>query len=138
MSGDSGAGRSSSVEMSFGEVNESVRAYKVGTHQHIPEIESALATLSDSEVRVTFVPHLLPTTRGIYSTIIAQPTKALTDETIAAAYAKYYGRAPFVRILGTGVPEIRNVNLTNFIDIGWKLYLENGQIILLAAIDNLV
>ena len=138
LSGVSGAGRSTSIDHSFVEVNESVKAYKVGVHQHSPEIETALGRLSGKSVTVTFVPHLIPITRGIYTTIYANPTAPLTDDIVAAAFKKYYERAPFVRILGPAVPEIKSVAGTNYIDIGWKIYPENGQIIVLATIDNLI
>ena len=69
LSGVSGAGRSASVDMSFAEVNESVKAYKVGEHQHIPEIITVLESIIDTPVGLTFVPHLLPITRGIYTSI---------------------------------------------------------------------
>ena len=62
--------------MSFAEVNESVRAYKVGTHQHIPEIKSTLESLSNTQVKLSFVPHLLPITRGIYTSIICDVDKS--------------------------------------------------------------
>lgn len=138
MSGVSGAGRASSVEMSFTEVNESVRAYKVGVHQHIPEIQTALSDISGKAVTVTFVPHLIPITRGIYTSIYAKPARPLTDNEISAAYASAYGNAPFVRVLGPAVPEIRSVTGTNFIDIGWRRYPENGHLIVFSTIDNLV
>lgn len=138
MSGVSGAGRASSVEMSFTEVNETVRAYKVGVHQHIPEIQTALSDLSGAIVTATFVPHLIPITRGIYTSIYAKPTRALTDVDIQTAYANAYSGAPFVRVLGPAVPEVRSVTDTNFIDIGWRRYPENGHLIVLSAIDNLV
>ncbi|MBI5473779.1 MAG: N-acetyl-gamma-glutamyl-phosphate reductase, partial [Ignavibacteriae bacterium] len=70
-SGTSGAGKSLSEKMLFAEVNESVRAYKVGSHQHIPEIQQYLKTLSGVDASFSFVPHLLPVTRGIYTTIHA-------------------------------------------------------------------
>jgi N-acetyl-gamma-glutamyl-phosphate reductase len=138
MSGVSGAGRSSSADLSFAEVNESVKAYRVGIHQHIPEIQTTLSGLSGQSVAVTFVPHLLPITRGIYSSIYAHPTRPLTDDDVRKAFDTAYADAPFVRILGVSVPEIRSVNDTNFIDIGWRLYPENGHLIVLSAIDNLV
>jgi N-acetyl-gamma-glutamyl-phosphate reductase len=138
LSGVSGAGRASSVEMSFTEVNETVRAYKVGVHQHIPEIQTALSDLIGQSVTVTFVPHLIPITRGIYTSIYTRPTRTLSDADIQTAYANAYGAAPFVRVLGPSVPEVRSVTDTNFIDIGWRRYPENGHLIVLSTIDNLV
>lgn len=138
LSGVSGAGRSNSTEMSFAEMNESVRAYKVGTHQHIPEIKSILESLSNTQVKLSFVPHLLPITRGIYTSTYAMLKKPVTEQTILAAYEKYYEAAPFVRYSSTTIPEIKNVAYTNFIDIGFRINQEDGQLIVLSAIDNLV
>jgi N-acetyl-gamma-glutamyl-phosphate reductase len=138
LSGVSGAGRSSSVDLSFTEVNESVKAYKVGTHQHTPEIETVLHDFGGQRSTVTFVPHLIPITRGIYSSIYAVPKGNVTAEQIESAYKKYYSDAPFVRLIGNAVPEIKHVQYSNYIDIGWKVYERNNQIIIHSVIDNLV
>ncbi|MDB5035872.1 MAG: N-acetyl-gamma-glutamyl-phosphate reductase [Chlorobi bacterium] len=138
MSGVSGAGRGGSVETSFSEVNESVRAYKVGTHQHIPEIARGLELASGRNVSLTFTPHLMPITRGIYTNIYAPIAADVDEERIAAIYRLHYGDEPFVRWSAEAIPEIRNVTHTNYIDIGFRIDRENGGIILLSAIDNLV
>jgi N-acetyl-gamma-glutamyl-phosphate reductase len=138
LSGVSGAGRSASADLSFAEVNESVKAYKVGVHQHIPEIQQTLERHSGQLVSITFVPHLLPITRGIYTSIYATLRRSLTEGDVLEAYSTYYAREPFVRFSATAIPEIKHVNYTNFIDIGFRLYPENNQIIVLSAIDNLV
>jgi len=138
LSGVSGAGRSSSVDFSFTEVNESVKAYKVGEHQHIPEIITGLESLTGAPVSLTFVPHLLPITRGIYTSIYAPLAKSVEASDVLDAFRKYYGDKPFVRVSDTAIPEIRNVNYTNFIDIGFRVYPENDQLILFSAIDNLI
>ena len=138
LSGVSGAGRSSNVDYSFAEVNESVKAYKVGVHQHTPEIKTALEAISGITVSVTFVPHLLPITRGIYTSIYAPLAKEVTPDEVLAAFRKYYGSEPFIRISDTAIPEIKNVNYTNFLDIGFRIYADNNQLIILSAIDNLI
>jgi N-acetyl-gamma-glutamyl-phosphate reductase, common form len=138
LSGVSGAGKSTAVDMSFVEVNESVRAYKVGVHQHLPEIRTVLKMLSGVPPSLSFVPHLLPITRGIYTTIYATMLKQLDDQAILSIYEKYYGKAPFVRYSASAIPEIKNVNYTNFIDIGFRVNQEDGQIVVLSALDNLI
>jgi N-acetyl-gamma-glutamyl-phosphate reductase len=138
MSGVSGAGRKSSIDFSFTEINESVKAYKVGTHQHTPEIESVLRDFGGNDATVTFAPHLIPITRGIYTSIYVTPRKGIRNSDVEAAYKKYYHAAPFVRLLGDAEPEIKNVQYSNYIDIGWKLYERNNQLIILSVIDNLV
>jgi N-acetyl-gamma-glutamyl-phosphate reductase len=138
LSGVSGAGKSASVDMSFAEVNESVRAYKVGVHQHLPEIRSVLQTLSGTIPSLSFVPHLLPITRGIYTSIYANLAKSVNEDAIYSIYEKYYGSAPFVRCSASAIPEIKNVNYTNYIDIGFRINQEEKQIVVLSAIDNLI
>jgi N-acetyl-gamma-glutamyl-phosphate reductase len=138
MSGVSGAGRSSSVEMSFSEVNENLRAYKATTHQHIPEIRAALSIAAGSEVSLSFIPHLVPITRGIYTTIHAPLAEDATQESIAELFGSYYGMEPFIRVSSTAIPEIRNVTHTNCIDIGFRVDTGNRQVVLFSAIDNLV
>jgi N-acetyl-gamma-glutamyl-phosphate reductase len=87
---------------------------------------------------MTFVPHLLPITRGIYTSIYATLTKSVTPSDVLEAFRKYYGKEPFVRFSDISIPEIKNVNYTNFIDIGFRIYADNNQLIILSAIDNLV
>jgi N-acetyl-gamma-glutamyl-phosphate reductase len=138
LSGVSGAGRSASAEMSFAEVNESVRPYKVGTHQHTPEIRTTLESLSGTSVGMTFVPYLLPITRGIYTSIYAPLARSTDEQTVLAAYDRYYARAPFVRCSASAIPEIKNTAYTNFIDIGFRIDEANSRLIILSTIDNLV
>lgn len=138
LSGVSGAGRSASLEMSFVEVNETVKAYKVGLHKHIPEINSVLREVSGADVSIAFVPHLIPITRGIYTSIYASVDKSATVNDVVQSFKKYYDPAPFVRISDTAIPEIKNVLYSNYIDIGFRFYPDNNQLILFSTIDNLV
>jgi N-acetyl-gamma-glutamyl-phosphate reductase len=138
LSGVSGAGRSSSVELSFAEVNESVKAYKVAVHQHIPEIKQALNLFSGSDASFSFVPHLLPITRGIYTTVYATVSDALKENDVVECYKSWYDGRPFVRWSSTAIPEIKNVAYSNFIDIGFRMERENSRIIIFSAIDNLL
>jgi N-acetyl-gamma-glutamyl-phosphate reductase len=138
MSGVSGAGRTGHVELSFAEVNESVRAYKVGVHQHQPEMEAFCRTFAGTDARLNFVAHLLPLTRGIYSTMFAGLQPNADFSTIRSIYERYYGNEPFVRILDGKAPEIAEVRGSNRIDIGFTINSNTGGVTLLAAIDNLV
>lgn len=138
MSGVSGAGRSASIDLHFCEVSESVKAYKVGEHQHLPEIEQALEQFGGRPVSISFVPHLIPITRGIYTTIHATLAKETSEEEIEHIYAQHYTNEPFVRFSKSLVPHIRGVVHTNFIDIGFKIRRETNQLIVLSAIDNLL
>jgi N-acetyl-gamma-glutamyl-phosphate reductase len=136
-SGVSGAGRSAAVEMSFGEVNENIRAYRVGRHQHVPEVRQILRDVSGHDVTLSFVPHLAPMTRGIYTTIHADPLRPLHEEEVRSLYAAFYAEAPFVRVTA-GVPEVKSVAWTNYCDIGTFLDPMTGKLLLLSTIDNLV
>ena len=137
LSGVSGAGRSASVEMSFAEVNENIRAYKVGKHQHIPEIETVLEGASGKPVGISFVPHLVPLTRGIYTTIHAHLARPCSDQELHAAYEDFYDGAPFVRLRDT-IPQIKDVAYTNFCDIAFIREPRTNQLIIISTIDNLI
>ena len=137
VSGVSGAGRSASVEMSFAEVNENVRGYKVGNHQHIPEIQTILTQGAGEDVTLSFVPHLVPITRGIYTTTHATLVKSCSEADLHEVYCQAYGDAPFVRIR-KGIPQVRDVAYSNYCDIGFTIDQRTGQVILTSTIDNLV
>ncbi len=137
MSGVSGAGRKAAIEYSFSEVNENVKAYRIGDHQHIPEIETVLGEIAEQEVKITFTPHLIPITRGIYSTTYATLSSAFSDSDIKSAFQKYYADKPFVRLSGN-IPEVRRVTNTNFIDIYTHVLPERNQVIIISTLDNLV
>lgn len=137
LSGVSGAGRSSAVELSFSEVNESVRAYKIGNHQHQPEIRTVLEQVAGTDVTLSFIPHLIPITRGIYSTVHADLRAPVPLADIQKVYADRYQDEPFVRF-GTRIPEIRAVHYTNYCDIAVFLEPHTGKLVVTAVIDNLI
>ncbi|MEK6570569.1 MAG: N-acetyl-gamma-glutamyl-phosphate reductase, partial [Bacteroidota bacterium] len=138
LSGVSGAGKNASPELSFVEVNESVRAYKVGDHQHTPEIKSILEQIIGSEVGLTFIPHLIPITRGIYTTISGELLGHPSEEEIHDLFQSYYADAPFVRIMKSSIPEIKNVVDTNYCDIAVRVDPENRRLIIISVLDNLI
>jgi N-acetyl-gamma-glutamyl-phosphate reductase len=138
MSGVSGAGRSASADLSFVEVNETVKAYKVGVHQHHPEITAILESFAHSPVSIMFVPHLIPITRGIVTTTFTTLRAGATKNDVLNAYEQHYASSPFVRILPDRVPEVKSVNGTNFIDIGVHVDMNQRRLVVLSAIDNLL
>jgi N-acetyl-gamma-glutamyl-phosphate reductase len=138
MSGVSGAGRKAAVDYSFVEINETVKAYRVGDHQHIPEIETVLSNLSSQNVQITFIPHLIPITRGIYTTICANISCDVSFDQLAGSFETHYAGKPFVRFHRERIPEIRRVTGTNFIDIGLRYLPERKQVIVISAEDNLI
>ncbi len=135
-SGVTGAGRKADVALSFPEVNENLKAYKVNEHQHKPEINRILSDLSGKAVDTVFTPHLVPMNRGILSTIYMKLKKGLTTKEAVGLYKEFYRGRPFVRVLDEGMlPQIRNVVTTNYCDIGLKATA--GMLIAVSCIDNL-
>ncbi len=138
-SGVSGAGRSLSIGVHFSEVNESFKPYKVGVHRHNPEMDAVLSLEAQQTVKVTFVPHLIPITRGMMTTIYARTADSPSPGDITDCFAKAYGNKPFVRMCpDDSVPNSLHVKGTNFCDIGFKFDDRHQRLILMSAIDNLV
>lgn len=139
-SGTSGAGRGAKVNNLFCEVNESMKAYGVGTHRHTPEIEEQLGyAVNRDDIKLIFTPHLVPMNRGILVTAYANLTKEVSYEEVKAIYDKYYGEEFFIRVLEKDVcPETRWVEGSNFVDIGFKIEPRTKRLIMMGALDNLV
>lgn len=136
MSGVSGAGRKAALPLIFPEVNESVRSYGLPRHRHLSEIEQELSVAAGEGVRISFVPHLVPVTAGICTTIFAELKGS--GEKVVAAFERAFAGCPFVRFRGEGhSPDTKNVVGTNFIDIGFHHDSRTGRIILQSAEDNL-
>jgi N-acetyl-gamma-glutamyl-phosphate reductase len=138
-SGVSGAGRSPSLTTLFCEVAESLKPYKVAQHRHNPEIDEVLTREAEETVSITFVPHLVPMSRGMLSTIYATPAAGVTAEDISRCIEDYYSGRPFIRLKpDNSPPNTLHVRGTNFCDIGIALDSQNRRLILISAIDNLV
>ena len=133
-SGASGAGRAAKTELLFGEIQENVRAYGVGRHRHLPEIQQELRAAGCASA-VVFAPHLLPIRRGILTTLYV-PLRSVSD--LGSAFDAAYRQEPFVEVLGEGwFPEIRNVRGTNGAQIGWTVLDSAPLAVVVTAIDNL-
>ena len=127
-SGVTGAGRKASEEMSFGEVDEDFKAYKVLRHQHQPEMAQTL------QRPLTFTAHLLPARRGILATCYARVAK---PGDLKAAFLHKYADCPFVEVLnGPDEVALKNVIGTNKCHIG--VATDGETVIVISAIDNLV
>ena len=138
-SGASGAGKTLSPAMMFGNIHENFRAYKVDRHQHTPEIEQFLSRIADKSLTITFVPHLLPLFRGILETIYVKLTGTISLPEIHALYQRFYKTEPFIRILPLGEQaETQHVRGTNFCDISLALNKTRDTLIITSAIDNLI
>ncbi|TAK14496.1 MAG: N-acetyl-gamma-glutamyl-phosphate reductase [Acidobacteria bacterium] len=131
-SGISGAGKAATERTHFSENHGSVAAYGVLGHRHVAEMQQELGT------EVTFVPHLVPLDRGILETIYVKTKPGVTADQIDAALHAAYADAPFVRLTGGVLPEIKHVAYSNFCDIGWKFEPATRRLVLIAVLDNLV
>ncbi|MCX5667784.1 MAG: N-acetyl-gamma-glutamyl-phosphate reductase [Candidatus Omnitrophica bacterium] len=135
-SGVTGAGRKPDLALSFSEVNENLKAYKVNEHQPKPEINKILSQVAGTKIDVVFTPHLIPINRGMLSTIYMKLTKNLDTKGAIDIYKKFYKGKPFVRIYDEGkLPQVRDVVLSNYCDIGLKV--TGKTLIVIACIDNL-
>ena len=137
LSGVSGAGRSVSVGLQFGAVDESVKAYKVLEHRHQPEMERALEAVAGSPARVSFVPHLIPMQRGLLSTCVGAVAPGVRTADVVAAWHAVYDGAPFVDVIGSP-PETRWVVGSNRCLLSAVVDERSGTVVAMAAIDNLV
>ena len=137
VSGTSGAGKRSEAAYSFSELEGNFKAYGVGVHRHEPEMRQGLGLSQDAPF--VFVPHLLPTVRGILSTLHVSFAEPQTLETLAAVYAKPYAATPFVRVRPAGeLPELRDVVGTPRAEIGFALLPGGRRGVLVSVLDNLL
>jgi N-acetyl-gamma-glutamyl-phosphate reductase len=127
-SGVSGAGRGLKASSHAGFVLDNLSPYRVGTHQHTPEIEQALG------FPVCFVPHLLPVKRGLLATCYMQATGDGLRARLEAAYAA----SPVVRVLDDGVlPELSRVQNTDGAEVALFEDKATGRTIVVCVLDNL-
>lgn len=136
-SGASGAGKKADVAFSFSELFGNFKAYGIGKHRHEPEIRQGLKL--GERTSLVFVPHLLPTVRGIYSTMHVGFTHPVTAEELKTTYDDAYANAPFVRVLPAGqMPELKNVVNTPYAEIGFHLLQGGKRAVIVSVIDNLL
>ena len=136
-SGVSGAGRGAAVATLMSEVNESVKAYAVPGHRHLPEIRQGLAAMCKNEIGLTFVPHLMPMTRGIHATLYANLLDTSVD--LQSLFEKRFKDEPFVDVLPSGShAETRTVKGSNMCRIAIHRPQDSDTVVVLSVIDNLV
>ncbi|MGA7988397.1 MAG: N-acetyl-gamma-glutamyl-phosphate reductase [Candidatus Dormiibacterota bacterium] len=133
-SGVSGAGRSATLGNSFSEVNESVHAYGVEGHRHKSEMLEQMHDAAGGDVHLTFVPHLIPMTRGILATAYLHALPGVTAPQMRDVYAGLCATSPFLDY-STTPPATKSVTGTNraAINVGWQ----DGTAVVTVAIDNL-
>jgi N-acetyl-gamma-glutamyl-phosphate reductase len=136
-SGVSGAGRKASVPTLLAEASESLKAYAVSGHRHLPEIRQGLEQLTGSPVGLTFVPHLTPMIRGIHATLYARCADSGAD--LQSMFEDRYRQEPFVDVLPAGShPETRTVKGANHCRIAVHRAPDSDTVVVLSVIDNLV
>jgi N-acetyl-gamma-glutamyl-phosphate reductase len=132
-SGTSGAGRAAKVNLLGSEVMGDVSAYKVGAHQHVPEIKQATGARS-----MSFIPFLAPMPRGILASVSARPAKGVTAADVRSVLAAQYADEPFVHLLAEGVwPHTAAVSGSNSCHLQAAVDIDSGRIVVVSAIDNL-
>lgn len=136
-SGVSGAGRALRLSSLFCEANENFKAYGASGHRHLPEIEQTLGDISGNDVDITFVPHLVPMTRGMQATLHIPVDRPM--EQVESIYRQRYAAEPFVALVGSGQhPETCWVNNTNQCLIALhRPSARVDRLVVIAVIDNL-
>lgn len=138
LSGVSGAGRAGGEGFDYASANENLRPYSPTGHKHIGEIEQELTALAGRQVAVSFVPHLVPMTRGLAVTCAAQASPGVTSADLTAILRERYRGEAFVRVpAGGGLPETRRVAGTNVAEVAARLDERTGRVLAFGAVDNL-
>jgi len=134
-SGVSGAGRSPNLGVHFAEVNESVHAYGVEGHRHKAEMLQEMRNAAGGDVHLTFVPHLIPMTRGILATVYLRPLDGVSVAQVRDLYVEFCTRSPFLRY-DAKPPATKSVWSTNLAAL--NVSEQDGTCVVTCAIDNLL
>ena len=139
VSGVSGAGRAANVATLLCEATESFKAYAAHGHRHLPEIKQQLENIANTQIGLTFVPHLVPMSRGIHASIYAIEKQSYDIQTIQDIFENRYQDEPFVDVLPLGShPETRTVKGANICRIAVQKPQDGDVILILSVVDNLV
>lgn len=141
-SGVSGAGRTLSHATHFSETNENVAAYGLSGHRHLPEITQELSKLQpDHSLGITFIPHLIPMTRGIlstcYGTLLDDRGLNHSHDSIVELYKEFFRDCPFVKITNQP-PGTKQTLGSNFCLIYPTVDQQTGRLVVISCLDNLV
>lgn len=138
-SGVSGAGRTLKQELLFCEMNDNAYAYKIGSHQHQPEINQELFLALQDSTKILFTPHIIGIERGIISTMYVPLKEGIYADQIYDVYKTFYADSPFVRLKEKGIlPAVKDVANTNFCDIGFYYDSSKNLLVVVSCIDNLI
>ena len=139
-SGVSGAGRGLNLTTHYSEINENVHAYSVNGHRHLPEISQELCSINDDEFDVTFIPHLIPMTRGILSTCYAEFVEHISEaemDSVIDSYKDFYSEQDFVDVTDSA-PQTKQTLGNNRCLVYPVVHKETRKLIVISCIDNLV
>lgn len=135
-SGVSGAGRSLNMVGHYAEANEDTVAYALSGHRHLPEIIQEVEALGGTG-NITFVPHLVPMTRGILATCYIEPARKITQAEVTNVYRQFYKEEPFVKVTDTP-PHTKHTWGANFCLVHPVVDTRTGRLVVISCIDNLV
>ena len=137
--GVSGAGKKPSPSFHYPSRYEATNAYRISGHQHVYEIERELSLILESEVKMTFTPHVVPMTRGILSTLYGTLAPGQNINRVIESYRFYFENEPFVRVFGPERPHsTTDVRGSNFCNISLNIDDRTGKLIVISLIDNLM
>lgn len=139
-SGVSGAGRKAEVGTLLAEASDNFKAYGVKGHRHLPEIEQGLKAIAGhDDIKLTFVPHLVPMIRGIHSTLYARILPEAFEVDFQKLFEDFYANEPFVDVMPAGsTPETRSVRGSNQLRIAVHRPGGADTLVILVVEDNLV
>ncbi|MBO2537357.1 N-acetyl-gamma-glutamyl-phosphate reductase [Rummeliibacillus suwonensis] len=138
-SGISGAGNKPNANNHFCEANDSTAIYKINQHQHIPEIEQAMAMFAHKDSPITFSTHLVPMNRGIMATSYAKLKEGVSKDDLLQSLHNKYDQNSFIRIIEkTSKVSTSQVRGTNYCDIHINVDERTGRATIISVIDNLV
>ena len=145
LSGVSGAGRGVKQNLHFSEMTESTNAYGLDGHRHSPEIIQLLTGVAGAPVKVVFVPHLVPLSRGMLASCYASLTPdflskytdlASQKAAVRDYYQQYYANEPFVRVVDEP-PTTKQVQSSNYCFIYPTIEPTTNRLIVISVLDNL-
>lgn len=138
-SGVSGAGRGAKVGSLAAETSEGFKAYGVNGHRHLPEIVQGLNGMTQEDVNLTFVPHLIPTIRGIEATLYAKLKQDVSQQELQNLYEKTYENEVFVDVMpANSLPDTRLVKGSNMCRMAVYRPADGDVVVVTSVIDNLV
>ena len=138
-SGYSGAGKNFEKKFTHKNLYESTFAYGIKNHRHVCEIDQEFSKHTHKKVKFTFNPHLLPTFRGILSSIYLNTNKNINSNKIRSVLKKFYGKKRFIKVLNInsqiGSGDVINTNNCKISVCDTRI---KGRIVIFSAIDNLI